>query len=180
MRTCESEKSERWSEDGTTTVLDSRDTAWPWRLDSLSAGEVWTVGSWVGYPVAVTGVLTHNGVRWGVRSSVFGARALVRCRLFPYGVARRNSYPAWPGSALGRATGGGPVLRGRSRDVARAGSLLVISTSQFYHLHNYQLSHTCVMQGTLQAAATDFAPKCSERRGERGGALLNSAVGGVV
>jgi len=171
VRTRARAKKAKRSEDGTTTVLDSRDTAWPWRLDSLSAGEVWTVG----YPVAVTGVLT-GCTQFRFRR----ARALVRCRLFPYGVARRNSYPAWPGSTLGRATGGGPpVLRGRS-DVARAGSLLVISTSQFYHLHNYQLSHTCVMQGTLQAAATDFAPKCSERRGERGGALLNSAVGGVV
>ena len=170
MRTRARAKKAKRSEDGTTTVLDSRDTAWPWRLDSLSAGEVWTVG----YPVAVTGVLT-GCTQFRFRR----ARALVRCRLFPYGVARRNSYPAWPGSTLGRATGGGPVLRsvdGRARALYR-----VISTKcSFITLHNYQLSHTCVMQGTLQAAATDFAPKCSERRGERGGALLNSAVGGVV
>ena len=74
----------------------------------------------------------------------------------------------------------------RSVDVARARSIsaLVIfhkSVSSFIIYHNrlyFELSHTCGMQ----AAATDFhfAPKCSERRGERGGALLNSAVGGVV
>ena len=113
----------------------------------------------------------------GVRSSVFGAR------LFPLALPGREQLP---GVGVRRSAGRPVAVRcsGRSTSRARALSALVIfhkSVSSFIIYHNrlyFELSHTCGMQ----AAATDFhfAPKCSERRGERGGALLNSAVGGVV